>query len=178
MTRISSLTAWLCASFFLWLAGPANAVDTVRFNVTGRLVTSTCDFSVGDVDRTIALDKINVTAFAGGVQSAGKKDFTLSLINCANATTANFLFSGSPHLVDGQRFANGVSPSVIALWLTDTATGTTIPANGSVLQRTRSVPVTGSTASLGLSAYYWNTSGSVPAPSKLTSRVTITMSYL
>ena len=154
---------------------PANfAVTTGTITVNGLIQNDpTCSLSAGDVSRTITLDPVKVSDFAG-LNSVGAKTFTLTA-NCQNATQATFTFTGTADTVDSYRFKNNGTAAGVALWLYSNIGGTpsTIRADG--VSNTRTVSVTSNVASLALGAAYWKTG--TPAPGTLTSQVTVGLTY-
>lgn len=132
----------------------------------------TCDLAAGDVNRTINLDKIQLSNFTGN--SAGKYNFEISA-TCSNASSVTFRFSGTPHSGDNYRFANtGTAPGV-GLWLYSRIGGveSTIRANGTDSART--VPTSANRAVLPLGAAYWKVG--TPGKGTLISTATVNITY-
>ncbi|KPA99480.1 fimbrial protein [Pseudomonas asplenii] len=132
----------------------------------------TCDLAVGDVNRTINLDKIQLSNFTGN--SAGKYNFEISA-NCNNASSVTFRFTGTPANGDSYRFANtGTAPGV-GTWLYSRIGGveSTIRANGT--ENTRTVSVSANRAVLPLGAAYWKIG--TPGKGTLVSAVTVNITY-
>ncbi|AZE97870.1 Fimbrial adhesin precursor [Pseudomonas orientalis] len=135
--------------------------------------SATCDLAAGDVNRTITLDPVQVSAFNSSPY-AGARDFELTA-NCSDATNVTFRFSGPPSPENTLLFANTGTAGGVALWLYSRINGTnrTIPANGSDNERT--LVVTGNRAVLPLGAAY-HKSGTV-GQGTLTSTATVNITY-
>lgn len=158
----------------LLLVACETPAQSVTFNLTGTILQGTCEWVVGDDDRKILFDPIDVTAFpaAGGV---GFKTFTLRLRNCTpGLTRATFVFSGTSDANDVTRFANNGTAGGVAVEL-QSSDGSTIAADGSNSSRT--VPVTSGNATIQLRAGYWRI-GARPLTSGLLSSVAlVSVSY-
>lgn len=131
-------------------AGTAGA--QAQFDISGTIEPGTCAWVVGDDDKKVLLDPMDVTAFpaAGGV---GFKVFTLGLRHCTpSLTSATFVFSGTSDTNDIVRFANSGTAGGVAVEL-QAADGSTIAADGSNSSRT--VPVALGNAVIQLRAGYW-----------------------
>ena len=135
--------------------------------------TATCDLATGDVNRSITLDTVKVSAFENA-SSAGARDFELTA-NCTNASNVTFRFSGTPAVADTWRFANTGTAGGISLWLYSRIGGTnqTIRANGT--DSARSVTVSSNRAVLPLGAAYFKT-GTV-SQGTLASTATVNITY-
>ena len=134
---------------------------------------ATCDLQAGDVNRTITLDPVQISAFNTS-PFAGERDFELSA-NCSDATNVTFRFSGPPSPENNLLFANTGTAKGVGLWLYSRINGTrrTIPANGSNNERT--LVVTGNRAVLPLGAAY-HKSGTV-GQGTLISTATVNITY-
>jgi type 1 fimbria pilin len=153
------------------MSGAAAAQSTVHFNVTGRILDdATCDLSAGDVNRTVTLDTVRVSDFAGE-RAIGPKTFTITA-NCENASRVTFKFSGTP-VPDGDlwRFQNTGTASGVALWLE--SGGVTIHADGT--GDGFPVTVSGGVASLDITARYWSLGS--PTTGTLKSQATVSITY-
>ncbi|WP_438867863.1 fimbrial protein [Pseudomonas sp. L1(2025)] len=135
--------------------------------------SATCDLAAGDVNRTITLDPVQVSAFDNS-PFAGKRDFELTA-NCSDAANVTFRFSGTPTPENTLLFANTGTAGGVGLWLYSRINGATrtIPANGSDNERT--LVVTGNRAVLPLSAAY-HKSGTV-SQGTLVSTATVNITY-
>ncbi|MBH3367430.1 type 1 fimbrial protein [Pseudomonas carnis] len=134
---------------------------------------ATCDLAAGDVNRTITLDPVQVSAF-NSEPFAGAHTFELSA-NCNDAANVTFRFTGAPSSENNLLFANTGTAGGVALWLYSRINGTnrTIPANGSDNERT--LVVTGNRAVLPLGAAY-HKSGTV-GQGTLISTATVNITY-
>ena len=152
------------------MSSAAVAQGSAAVNVTGRLVGGTCQWDAGGANRTISLDRVNVSALKTG-QATALKSFNLSLINCSPGTAqAVFTFSGTPDATDPMRHRNSGTAKGVAVELASND-GRTIGANGTNNRRT--VAIVGNRAVLALQAGYWKVSdnasgGTVSATATLT----------
>jgi type 1 fimbria pilin len=148
--------------------------QSLQFDMTGEILQGTCDWVVGDNDRKVLFDPIDVNIFpaAGGV---GFKAFTLGLRNCTpGLTSATFVFSGASDANDPIRFASSGTAGGVAVEL-QASDGSTIAADGSDSSRT--VPVTSGNAAIQLRAGYWRV-GARPLTSGTVSSVAlVSVSY-
>ncbi|VVN00156.1 hypothetical protein PS664_03260 [Pseudomonas fluorescens] len=148
---------------------------TLRLGNTVRFVTpaATCDLATGDVNRTVSLDPIKVSAFQN-TPFAGNRPFELTAI-CSNAANVTFRFSGTPAPGNDLLYANTGTAADVALWLYSRINGVdqTLPANGS--DNTRTLVVSGDRAVLPLGAAYHQT-GTV-SPGTLVSTATVNITY-
>ncbi|KRP72254.1 MULTISPECIES: fimbrial protein [Pseudomonas] len=142
-------------------------------SVTFVSPVATCDLATGDVNRTITLDPVQVSAFNSSPY-AGARNFELTA-NCSDAANVTFRFSGQPSTDNNLLFANTGTADGVALWLYSRIDGThrTIAANGSDNERT--LVVTGNRAVLPLGAAY-HKSGTV-GQGTLTSTATVNITY-
>ncbi|OIN43552.1 fimbrial protein [Pseudomonas azotoformans] len=110
---------------------------------------STCDLAAGDVNRTIPLPTVRVSAF-NNADSAGASNFELTA-TCSNASSVTFRFTGAPAPGNASLFSNTGTAGGVALWLYSRTGGAnqTISNNG-----TRTVAVSGNRAVLPLGAAY------------------------
>ncbi|WP_017901658.1 fimbrial protein [Pseudomonas asplenii] len=149
-------------------------IATLLLNNSVQFVAQnpTCDLAAGDVNRTITLNRIQLSNFTGN--SAGKYNFEISA-NCSNASSVTFRFSGSQASGDSYRFANtGTAPGV-GMWLYSRINGVeaTLRANGTDSART--VPTSANRAVLPLGAAYWKIG--TPGKGTLVSSVTVNITY-
>lgn len=135
--------------------------------------TATCDLATGDVNRTIALDPVNVSTLQEAT-FAGARDFELTA-NCQDASHVTFRFSGTPAVGNNALFANTGTAEGVALWLYSRINGAiqNIGANGT--SDTRTVVVLGDRAVLPLGAAY-HANGTV-SQGTLVSAVTVSITY-
>jgi type 1 fimbria pilin len=145
------------------LAIYASAVAAqTQFDITGEIDPGTCQWAVGDDDRTITFDPIDASVLnANG--SGNFQTFNLTLKNCApGMTSATFVFGGTPDSADPQSFLNTGSAHGTAIEL-ESADSVDIGADGTNSSRT--VPIVDNGAVIALRAGYWRvgavTAGSV-----------------
>ena len=147
----------------------------LNLNNSVRFVSpvATCNLEAGDVNRSIALDPVQVSAFNSSPY-AGAHNFELTA-NCSDAANVTFRFSGPPSPENDLLFANTGTAGGVALWLYSRINGTnqTIPANGSDNERT--LVVSGNRAVLPLGAAY-HKSGTV-GQGTLISTATVNITY-
>ena len=116
----------------------------------------------------------------GGNNGVAPQAFDLTA-TCSSAVSAAFTFAGTADTVDGVRFANtstGTGAATgVGIWFYSTTGGNTdIPANGTTIQRTRTVNLNATgTAVLPLAAAYWRV-GTVTTGS-VSTQITVTMAY-
>jgi type 1 fimbria pilin len=132
--------------------------------------TATCDLDAGDVNRTIALPPVQVSAFNDAV-SAGTRDFELTA-HCSNASSVTFRFTGNPATGNTALFENTGSAGGVGLWLYARVSGSrqTISPNDS-----RTQAVSGNRAILLLGAGYYK-NGTV-SQGTLASIATVNITY-
>ncbi|WP_191485952.1 fimbrial protein [Pseudomonas sp. FEN] len=156
----------------------AHAATTGSLRFTGRVDGGTCNLALSDVSRAIMLPPVKIPDFEG-VSYTGMYDFEISA-NCdADVRNVTFLFAGTAASGNGAIFASTGTASGIGLWLAQRPAGggtSTIPANGSVAQRSRTVATAGSRAILPLQTAYHKTSGALSQGS-LATNVTISITY-
>lgn len=148
--------------------------QSVTFNVTGTIEPGTCEWVVGDNDKDISLDPIDISAFpaSGGVNF---KPFRLSLQNCTpDLSSVTFVFSGTSDANDPLRFANIGTAGGVAIQL-QSADGVTIAADGSNSSRT--VPVTSGNATISLSAGYWRVAARPLSGGSVSAIALVSMTY-
>ncbi|QHF42602.1 hypothetical protein PspS35_01920 [Pseudomonas sp. S35] len=150
-------------------------VSHFRLNTAVRFVTptATCDLATGDVNRSISLDPVQVSAFKNAI-TAGARNFEIAA-HCTNAANVTFRFSGTPAPGNDHVFANTGTADGIALRLYSRIGGGTqnILANGT--ENTRTVAVSGAQAVLPLGAAY-HKNGTV-RPGTLASTATVNITY-
>lgn len=149
----------------------SNVFAQTQFDVTGKIEAGTCEWVVGDDNRTIELSPIDASVL--NLNGSGNfQTFDLSLQKCApGVNSATFVFSGTPDANDPLRFANTGSGKGAGIEL-ETQDGVTIGANGT--RNSRVIPIVGDGAVIKLQAGYWRT-GAVAAGSVLSvAMVTVT----
>ncbi len=154
----------------------AATTGTLRF--TGRVDGGTCNLALSDVDRSITLPTVKIPDFQG-VNFTGAHTFQISASCDADVRNVTFLFAGTPATGNGLIFASTGTASGIGLWLSHQPAGgssTTIPANGTAAQRSRTVATAGSQAIVPLQAAYHKTSGAL-SQGNLATNVTISITY-
>ncbi|RUL64061.1 type 1 fimbrial protein [Dyella dinghuensis] len=155
------------------LAIHASAVAAqTQFDITGEIDPGTCQWAVGDDDRTITFDPIDASVLnANG--SGNFQTFSLTLQNCApGMTSATFVFGGTSDTSDPLRFLNTGSAHGTAVEL-ESADNLNIGANGT--NNSRTVPVIDNGAVIALRAGYWRV-GAVTAGS-VSSVATVSVTY-
>lgn len=157
----------------------AHAVTTGTLRFTGQINAGTCDLATADVNRTVNLPTLKVPDF-NGVDFAGQTNFQITA-NCeSDIRNVTFLFTGTPIAGNGNLFNNTGSSGGIGLWLTSgpASSRVTIPANGTVAARSRTLTTTSNRAVLDLSAaYHKNGAGAVVSRGTLASAVTVSITY-
>jgi type 1 fimbria pilin len=133
-------------------AHAGTAVAQTQFDIDGEIDPGTCQWAVGDDDRTIVFDSIDASVL--NAQGSGNfQTFSLTLQNCApGLTSATFVFSGTPDANDPLRFLNTGSAQGTAVEL-ESADGSNIGANGT--NNSRTIPVVNNGAVIALRAGYW-----------------------
>ncbi|KAE9650295.1 fimbrial protein [Pseudomonas sp. PB105] len=148
---------------------------TLRLGNSVRFVTpgATCDLATGDVNRTISLDPIKVSALQNATY-IGERQFELTA-HCTNASNVTFRFSGTPAPGHEALFANTGTARGVDVWLYSRIGGgiQNIGANGD--NNTRTVVVDGNRAVLPLGAAY-HKNGTV-TPGTLVSTATVNITY-
>jgi type 1 fimbria pilin len=103
----------------IWAARRERRSDgfVLRMGNAVRFVTpvATCDLATGDVNRTITLDPIKVSALQNATYT-GARQFELTA-NCTNASNVTFRFSGTPAPGNNRLFANTGTAGGVAVWL-------------------------------------------------------------
>ncbi|MBF6028194.1 fimbrial protein [Pseudomonas sp. P115] len=151
-------------------AGPPVGHFRLNINNSVRFVrpAATCDLAAGDVNRTITLPTIKVSALRDAVY-AGTHNFDLTA-NCTNAANVTFRFTGTPAPGNSALFANTGTASGIGLWLSTRGHAATIAPNS-----TRQVGVSSNRAILPLSVAY-HRNGTV-SQGTLVSTATVNITY-
>ena len=160
--------AMLCAG------APLAYAQSLQFDMTGEIFQGTCDWSVGDDDKKVLFDPIDVSTFpaSGGV---GFRMFTLGLRNCTpGLTSATFVFSGTSDASDMIRFGNSGTAGGVAVEL-QSSDGSTIAADGSDSSRT--VPVSSGNATIQLRAGYWRVAARSLTSGTVSSVALVSVSY-
>jgi type 1 fimbria pilin len=148
------------------------AVAQTQFDITGEIDPGTCQWAVGDDNRTVVFDPIDASVL--NAQGSGNfQTFSLTLQNCApGMTSATFVFGGTPDTNDALRFLNAGSAQGTAVEL-ESADGSNIGANGT--NNSRTIPVVDNGAVIALRAGYWRV-GPVAAGS-VQSVTTVSVTY-
>lgn len=134
---------------------------------------ATCDLAAGDVNRTLSLEPVQVSALQNATR-AGARNFELTA-NCTDASRVTFGFSGAPAPGNDRLFANTGTAGGVALSLYSRLNGgiQDIPANGT--ENTRTLLVSGNRAVLPLGAAY-HKNGTV-SQGTLVSTAIVTITY-
>ena len=132
--------------------------------------SATCDLAAGDVNRTITLPPIQVSALKDSV-TAGSSNFELTA-NCTDASNVTFRITGTPAPGNPLLFTNTGSAGGVALWMHSRLNGLpeTISNNG-----TRTLAVSANRTVLPLGAAY-HRNGTV-SQGTLVSTATVNITY-
>ncbi len=164
----------LIAGIVVAAAHAGTAVAQTQFDIDGEIDPGTCQWVVGDDDRTIVFDPIDASVL-NAKGSGGFKQFNLSVQNCApGLSTVIFGFSGLTDTTDPLRNLNRGTAQGVAVELEWASDGTTIGANST--NNIHSVPIVGNGATIGLQAGYWRV-GSI-TPGTVEAIVTVVAQYL
>lgn len=164
----------LLAALALCAAHGGVRAQSAQLNMTGEITLGTCDWAVGDGNRTVALDPISANALpANG--ATGFKSFRLTLTNCTPIlSSATFIFAGTPDPADALRFQNTGDATGVAIEL-ESMDGQTIGADGT--NNARSAPIVEGQTSLVLQAGYWRLGGQALSTGRVAAVTTVTMNY-
>lgn len=154
-------------------AAQAATTGTLRF--AGQVNAGTCNLAAGDENRTITLPTIKISDL-DSTPYAGQLDFEISADCESDIRNVIFLFTGTADTGNGLLFSNTGTSKGTALWLTSRSPTLTIPANGTVAQRSRTVATSGNKAVLPLAAAYHKT-GEAITQGSLASAVTVSITY-
>ena len=169
LSLLLAVTAGLAAN-----TAHASATGTLHFN--GQVEAGTCNLAAGDENRTFTLPAIKISDF-DAAPSAGAFDFEISADCESDIRNVIFLFAGTPSSGTGLLFSNTGTSGGTALWLTHRAPGlSTIPANGTPAQRSRTAATSGNKAVLPLAGAYHKT-GEAITQGSLASAVTVSITY-
>jgi major type 1 subunit fimbrin (pilin) len=153
-------------------ANAALAATTGTLTFQGLVNAGTCSLTAGDINRTITLPSIKVSDFDAAAY-AGTHDFELAADCDSDVGNVIFLFSGTPSTDNGLLFTNTGTSGGTALWLSN---GATLPANGTVAQRSRTIQTSDKKAVLPLKAAYHKTGAAITSGT-LVSTVTVSITY-
>ena len=172
---LRSLTLLLAISTGL-AAANAQAATTGNLNFAGQINAGTCNLSAGDENRTIALPTVKISDFDRS-NSAGLLDFELSADCESDIRNVTFLFTGTASIGNALLFANTGTSTGTALWLQHRTTPLyTIPANGNVNARSRTIPTTSNKAVIPLKAGYHRNNTAL-AQGTLVSTLAVSITY-
>ncbi|MDQ0651167.1 fimbrial protein [Pseudomonas cedrina] len=155
--------------------GPVNAATTGSLGFAGQVDGGTCNLAAGDVSRTITLPTVKVSDFDSST-NVGQTPFQVTAECESDIRNVTFLFTGTADSDNGLLFNNTGSATGLGVWLRAGATATTIPANGTELERSRTVATTASKAVLDASAAYHKNNAAV-GRGTLVSAVTLSITY-
>lgn len=154
----------------------AQAATTGTLTFAGQVDAGTCNLAAGDENRTITLPTIKISDL-DATPSAGQLDFEVSADCESDIRNVIFLFTGTPSAGNGELFTNTGGSKGTALLLAHRAPAlSTIPANGTPDQRSRTVATSGNKAVLALAAAYHKT-GEAITQGSLASAVTLSITY-
>lgn len=173
--KIGPVTDGVVPAGTIWHYSMRNAgppVGNFRLNINNAIrfvrPAATCDLAAGDVNRTITLPTIKVSALRDAVY-AGTHNFDLTA-NCTNAANVTFRFTGTPAPGNSALFANTGTAGGVGLWLSTRGHTATIAPNS-----TRQVAVSGNRAILPLSAAYHR--NGTASQGTLVSTATVNITY-
>lgn len=173
--NIRALAVWLAITVGVASHG-VQAATTGTLTFVGQINAGTCNLAAGDENRTITLPTIKVSDFDAAA-STGAFDFEISADCESDINTVVFLFSGPPSTGNVQLFSNTGTSGGTALQLIHRGSPAyTIPANGTVDQRSRSIATAGNKAVMPLTAAYHKT-GEPLTHGSLASAVTVSITY-
>lgn len=158
------------------LAHTAQAATTGTLRFEGQVNAGTCNLAAGDENRTITLPTVKISDFSSS-PFAGAHNFEISADCESDIRNVTFLFAGTPSTGNGVLFNNTGTSAGTALWLVHGVSPvTTIPANGTPAQRSRTVATSNSKAVLPLQAAYHKTDTAI-TQGTLISAVTVSITY-
>lgn len=148
--------------------------QSLGFEMTGDILPPTCRWAVGDDNRSIQLDAIDLRDLpASG--AAGHTPFQLVLEGCsAGVTQVVFAFSGNVDISDTYRYRNIGSAMGMAMEL-QSSDGRTLRADGS--DSTRTVAVSADRAALDLRVAYWRLDGQQTSSGTVIAVAQVVMTY-
>jgi type 1 fimbria pilin len=160
----------------LTMAAMAQAhAQTLNMELTGTIKPASCQWRIGDDNRSIALDPIGINALPASGRAA-TVPFTLQLQNCgANISQVQFGFSGRPEPGDPAQYLNLDAAEGVAVNLADRA-GVTLRADGA--GSSRIVPIADGAVSIDLNASYWRLPGQAVKTGTVRAVATVTVQYL
>lgn len=154
----------------------AQAATNGNLNFRGQVNAGTCNLAAGDVNRTVTLPTVKISDF-DSVAYAGAHEFEVSADCESDIKNVIFLFAGTASTGNALLFSNTGTSGGIALWLAHRAPAlSTIPANGTPAQRSRTVATASKKAVLPLTAAYHKT-GAAITQGTLVSAVTVSITY-
>lgn len=156
-------------------AAPVSAATTGSLGFVGQVDSGTCNLAAGDVSRTITLPTVKVSDFDNSVY-VGETPFQVTAECESDIRNVTFLFTGTADSGNGMLFANTGNATGLGVWLRAGPSATTIPANGTELERSRTVATTASRAVLDASAAYHKNDAAV-GRGTLVSAATLSITY-
>lgn len=156
-------------------ASSVHAATSGTLTFAGQVNSGTCNLAAGDVSRTITLPAVKVADFDSAL-FAGRTAFELSADCESDIRNVIFLFAGTPDTGDGTLFNNTGTASGIALMLRAGTGDVPVPANGTDVERSRTVATTASRAALNVDAAYHKTPAAI-SRGTLASVVTVSITY-
>ncbi len=154
-------------------AAQAATTGTLRF--VGQVNAGTCNLAAGDENRTVTLPTIKIPDLDSSA-FAGRFDFEISAECESDIRNVIFLFTGTADTGNGLLFSNTGTSRGTALWLLSRTPDSTIAANGTVAQRSRTIATVANKALLPLSAAY-HKNGAAITQGTLASAVTVSITY-
>lgn len=172
MPRLFSI-ACVGALFLFGYAGVH--AQSLGFDMTGDILPPTCRWAVGDGNRSVQLDAIDLRDLPVS-GAAGHTPFQLVLEGCsAGVTQLGFAFNGNADPSDSFRYQNLGNATGVAIEL-QTADGQTLRADGT--DSSRVVTVIDGRAALDLQAAYWHLNGQQASSGTVVAVAQILISYL
>lgn len=81
-TRVCASALLLCALVIGSVVSGRAQASNGQVNITGNIVSNTCEISVDDRNKTVDMGSVSAKQFTKGSTTALPKAFTLSLVNC------------------------------------------------------------------------------------------------
>lgn len=172
MLRLLSKT---CLGASCLLGATLAHAQSVGFQMTGDILPPTCSWAVGDDNRSVQMDAIEMRDLPVS-GAAGHTPFQLVLEGCSTGVTQiKFAFSGNVDAADSAVYRNiGTAKGMaVALQSTD---GHMLRADGS--DSTRTVPVIAGGAKLDLQSAYWRLGGQSTSSGTVIAVAQVVLTYL
>ena len=171
MLRLLSKT---CLGATYLLGATLAHAQSLGFEMTGDILPPTCSWAVGDDNRSVQMDSIEMRDLPVS-GAAGNTPFQLVLEDCsAGVTQVRFAFSGNADAIDTATYRNiGTAKGMaVALQSTD---GRMLRADGS--DSTRTVSVIAGGATLDLQSAYWRLGGQATSSGTVIAVAQVVLTY-